>query len=158
MALLRMLNATRPFEVPSSFPYFLTLQILRLHNMRPVLPTRLLKASPSLQIRCDPLISLHLTRHQRDRLLRQALRYTHDAIEITDQVIPRMNGDVLIVSLEANRRVDLCGHQRCTTKYYMRYAIAMDVCMEIHRCNKHTLPTFSISCGAVVPRSRAKTG
>ncbi len=72
-----------------------------------MLPTRLLKAPPQPQIPCNLLISLDLARHQRDRLFRQPLRQTYNAVEVADQVVSGVDGGGLGCGLETDGAVDL---------------------------------------------------
>lgn len=72
---------------------------------------RFLKGHSSLDISSNFLICLCLRCHKRDGLFGQFSRQTYNAIQITNQVIPWVNCDTLLVSLQFHGDVDLDKHR-----------------------------------------------
>ena len=68
--------------------------------------TRLRKRDTLLNILRHLIIRFHLARNQLNRLLRQPLRQTHNAVQIRDQEVPRIDRRILIFAVETHRCID----------------------------------------------------
>ena len=79
----------------------------RLLHRGPVHLRSLRKRFPRLDIRRDFLICRGLRRQQINYFLSQLLRQAHHAVEVTDQVVARIDHGVLLFALEPHGPVDL---------------------------------------------------
>jgi hypothetical protein len=101
------------------------------------------KRGASLDILRDILVCLDLRGNQIDGLLSQFLRQNDNAIEICDDVVSGIDCCVDVLVVEADRPVDLSLVVRSMSRKEGKDSL--------------TSLTRTISCGDVVPTSRAKT-